>query len=88
MHQKDCRSGFEEVQTIKIESKKFEREVRETLEIQKDASGPKEGGVNKDDGKYVNTLFWIPMMRHLHQVEQKARNREPRQRRHQNELNL
>ena len=78
LHQKDCRSGFEDVQTIKVESRRFEREIREALEIQKHGSGPKEGGVNKDDGKYVKTSFWIPMMRHLHKEEQKKRNREPR----------
>ena len=74
LHQKNCHSGFEEVETIKIESKKFEREVREALEIQKHQSGPKDGKINQDDGKHVKTLFWIPMLRHLRGKEQHEMN--------------
>ena len=43
--------------------------MREALEIQKHQSGPKEGGVNKDDGKHVKTKFWLPIMLDLHKKE-------------------
>ena len=68
-HEKTCQSGFEPVETIKVDSHRFTREVREALEIQKHRSGPKEGGVNKDDGKHVKTKFWLPMMLDLHKKE-------------------
>ena len=68
-HEKTCQSGFEPVETIKVDSHRFTREVREALEIQKHQSGPKDGGVNKDDGKHVKTKFWLPMMLDLHKKE-------------------
>ena len=68
-HERTCQSGFEPIQTIKVDSHRFTREVREALEIQKHQSGPKEGGVNKDDGKHVKTKFWLPMMLDLHKRE-------------------
>ena len=78
LHQRDCKSGFADITTIKVESRKFDREVRENLEIQKHGSGPKEGGINQDDGKHVKTSFWIPMMRYLHRREEKNRERHAR----------
>ena len=75
LHQRDCQSGFQEIETIKVEKRKFEREVREALEIQKHGSGPREGGINQDDGRHVKTSFWIPMMRHLHEKEKREKNR-------------
>ena len=68
-HERTCQSGFEPIETIKVDGHRFTREVREALEIQKHQSGPKEGGVNKDDGKHVKTKFWLPIMRDLHKKE-------------------
>ena len=77
-HAKTCKAGFEEVKTIKVDSQRFSREVREALEIQKSQSGPNDGGINKDDGKHVKTKFWLPMLQHLQNKE----NREPEIRLH------
>ena len=63
---------------IKVDSQRFSREVREALEIQKSQSGPNDGGINKDDGKHVKTKFWLPMLQHLKNKE----NREPEIRLH------
>ena len=49
------------------------------MEIQKFKAGPKEGGINKDEGMYVTTKFWLPFLRHLHSSEEKRA--EQRQRR-------
>ena len=43
------------------------------------------GGINKDDGQYVTTLFWMPFMNHLTK-EENARNRRKDQRRRQEPL--
>ena len=56
-----------------MERNTFERRVREALEIQKHGSGPKEGGINKDDGMYVKTKFWLPYMRYLNKHEMRER---------------
>ena len=68
-HAKKCKKGFQGVETIKVESRYFDRCVREALEIQKHDSGPNEGGINLDEGKYVKTKFWLPMLRHITTVD-------------------
>ena len=52
----------------------FERSVREALEIQRHRSSPKYGGINLDDGQYVKTNFWIPLMDEITK-EEKERSR-------------
>ena len=69
LHQRDCGCGFEAIKTIKVERNKFDRLVREALEIQYHQSGPSEGNINQDDGRYVKTKFWIPMLRNLRKKE-------------------
>ena len=66
-HRKSCPApiNWDEVETLKIESKRFERKVREALEIQKNQCGPKQGGMNLDDGQYVTSLFWTPLFAFL-----------------------
>jgi len=56
---------WSKVETIKVENKRFERKVREALEIQNNHSNPREGGMNQDYGQYVNHTFWRPLMKHL-----------------------
>ena len=34
---------------------------------------PRLGGIEKDDGQYVTTLFWMPFMQYIRQ-EEKERN--------------
>lgn len=65
-HSKDC-DGIQwgETTTLKRENKRFEREVREALEIQRHKSGPAAGGMNVDDGRYVKTQFWKPFFKFL-----------------------
>ena len=70
-HQKTCKAGFETIETIKIEERYFDRCIREALEIQRNGSGPKEGGVNLDYGKYVTTKFWLPLMKYFDKEEEK-----------------
>ena len=43
-HERTCQSGFDDALTIKVERNRFDRQVRESLEIQKHKSGPMEGG--------------------------------------------
>ena len=64
-HAKTCKEGFgwDNVKTIKVEDRKFDRKVREALEIQFHETSPRsEHGLNQDDGQYVTTTFWIPML--------------------------
>ena len=81
--------GFEAIKTIKVERNKFDRLVREALEIQYHQSGPSEGNINQDDGRYVKTKFWIPMLRNLQKKEgSEAQIRERRRhRREQTQIN-
>ena len=70
MHAKDCQQGYlwEDVSTMKVENRKFERKVREALEIQKCETSPLDAnGLNQDDGQYVTTNFWRPMLSYLRQ---------------------
>jgi len=67
-HAKDCKIGFdwENASILKIENKRFDRKVREALEIQFQNTSPRsENGLNQDDGQYVTTNFWKPMFVHL-----------------------
>ena len=86
-HAQTCEEGplFDEATTIKQVSNRFDRCVREALEIQKNGSMPRLGGINKDDGQYVTTLFWMPFMNHLTK-EENARNRRKDQRRRREPL--
>ena len=53
------------MKTIKVESNRFDRKVREALEIQHQKCGPSERGINLDDGQYVTTNFWTPFFKYL-----------------------
>ena len=67
-HAKTCIEGFdwENVKTISVEDKWFQRKVREALEIQFQNTSPRsEHGLNQDDGQYVTTNFWNPMFSYL-----------------------
>ena len=63
VHRKKCTAAIKwnDVETLKVEPRKFERKVREALEIQRNQCGPKYGGMNLDDGQYVKSLFWTPL---------------------------
>ena len=69
-HSKNCSGNilFEEAETIKTVFNKFDRKVRETLEIQKFDCHYKDGGMNPDKGQYVTTKFWIPLLKHLRKL--------------------
>ena len=45
---------------LKTEQRHFERAVREALEIQRHRSAPRFGGMNKDEGQYLKSTFWMP----------------------------
>ena len=67
-HAEICKEGYdwENVYTLKIEDNRFDRKVREALEIQLQETSPhNEQGLNLDDGQYVTTHFWRPMLSHL-----------------------
>ena len=67
-HAKTCRVGFnwEETTLLKTEERKFDRKVREALEIQLQQTSPhSDHGLNQDDGQYVTTSFWKPMLAHI-----------------------
>jgi hypothetical protein len=61
----NCVPDWDETVTLKVEPKRFERKVREALEIQRWQCGPANGGLNLDDGQYVTTAFWTPMFQYL-----------------------
>jgi len=66
-HTKSCDGVIEwnnQRNTIKVESRYFDRKVREALEIQYHRCNPKYGGINQDDGTYVTTSFWKPLMKY------------------------
>jgi len=64
-HSNHCHGSIEwEPNTIKVEGLYFERKVREALEIQYHQTNPKYGGMNQDDGQYVTTSFWKPLLRY------------------------
>ena len=67
-HAEHCKLGYnwDNAKLLKIENRKFDRKVREALEIQfQDTSPRSEHGLNQDDGQYVTTSFWKPMFAHL-----------------------
>ena len=72
-HARTCADGplFNETKTIKVEYNTFDRRIREALEIQKHGAGPKEGGINKDEGMYVKTKFWLPFLKELQKEDRK-----------------
>ena len=76
-HSKDCHGSieFENAETVTIIYNKFDRKVRESLEIQKYDCHYKNGGMNPDKGQYVTTKFWIPLLKHLRTSEEIRRNR-------------
>ena len=67
LHQKDCDGTilWEQTETLKVETNRFDRKVREACEIQYHKCGPKDGGMNLDMGQYVKTQFWTPFFRYL-----------------------
>ena len=59
-HAKTCSEGFdwENMKTLSVKDKRFQRKVREALEIQFHGTSPRsEHGLNQDDGQYVTTNF-------------------------------
>ena len=73
LHSKECngRIEFENAKTVAIINNKFERKVRETLEIQKHDCHKDDGGMNQDKGHYVTTKFWYPMLKYVKKNEEK-----------------
>ena len=61
-HKRTCEKNisWEAANTLKVETNKFNRKVREALEIQYHKCSPANGGLNLDDGQYVKTKFWTP----------------------------
>ena len=70
-HAKKCGGNilFEETETVTTIFNRFDRKVRETLEIQRHDCHYKDGGMNPDKGLYVQTKFWIPYMKYLNKLE-------------------
>ena len=66
LHSKVCDGlRWDQTETVKIEKNRFDRRVREALEIQYNKCGPKNGGMNLDIGQYVKTQFWTPLFSYL-----------------------
>ena len=67
LHSSTCEGEilWDETQTIKIEGNKFNRKVREALEIQYNECRPNDGGMNLDDGQYVTTKLWTPFFKFM-----------------------
>ena len=71
LHAKKCPGEikFDEIETVAVISNRFDRKVRETLEIQKHDCHITNGGINPDHGQYVTTKFWFPMLKWLKKNE-------------------
>ena len=76
-HAQTCEGqiDFENTETVKILYNRFDRKVRETLEIQRHDCHITKGGMNPDKGQYVNNNFWIPFFRHLNQCDERKNRR-------------
>ena len=72
LHSRLCSGNieFEKAKTVAVISNKFERKIRETLEIQKHDCFKDDGGMNPDKGKYVTTKFWYPLLKYLKKTEE------------------
>ena len=72
-HAKNCHGQIDwnGVKTLKTESNKFDRKVREALEIQRNETGP-ENGMNLDHGMYVTSGFWKPLMKYINRSDVKC----------------
>ena len=81
-HARTCPVGpsFNEATMLKTEHRSFDRSVREALEIQRHRSAPKYDGMNKDEGQYLKTTFWMPYM-DMVSKEERERNQRNGQRR-------
>ena len=79
-HAKTCSVGpsFEETAMLKTEQRHFERAVREALEIQRHRSAPRFGGINKDEGQYLKSTFWMPYMDMVSKEEKERSQRRQR----------
>ena len=64
-HHHDCRKEilWEETKQLSSESNYFKRKIREALEIQKRQTHTH--GINKDNGTYVTTQSWIPLLHRI-----------------------
>ena len=62
LHAQNCQGSidFGKTKTVKVEYNRFNRKVREALEIQLNKCGPSEGGMNLDNGQYLDTKLWTP----------------------------
>ena len=72
LHSKDCngRIEFENAKTVAVVRKKFDRKVRESLEIQKHDCHIDHRGMNPDKGQYLKKNFWYPMLKYLKKSEE------------------
>ncbi|XP_065658091.1 uncharacterized protein LOC136082605 [Hydra vulgaris] len=72
-HMRHCSQqiNWDSCRTLKVDAKKFDRKVREALEIQYRQCAPQQKGINLDEGQYVSTKFWTPFMTHLRQKKMK-----------------
>ena len=70
-HKRKCTEGviWENTETVKIEPNRFDRKVREALQIQLEECGPEKGGMNQDNGQYVKTKFWMPYFKYLREMD-------------------
>ena len=67
LHSKNCpgQINFDQAETVAVVHNRFNRKVREALEIQKHGCHVSAGGMNPDKGQYVSTTFWMPLLKHL-----------------------
>ena len=74
-HAKDCQGTieFEKAETVKVISNRFDRKIREALEIQMHDCHHNNGGMNIDKGQYVETKFWTPLLKYVKKTEESRR---------------
>ena len=71
LHSKDCQGKieFDKAQTVSVISNRFDRKIREALEIQMHDCHYLDGGMNTDKGQYVETKFWVPLLKYIKKTQ-------------------
>ena len=70
-HSKICNGEiqFDKTKTERVIYNRFDRKVRESLEIQKHGCNSRQNGMNLDNGQYVTTKFWTPFFKYLRNMK-------------------
>ena len=71
LHSKNCQGKieFDKTETVSAIANRFDRKIREALEIQMHDCHYLDGGMNTDKGQYVETKFWVPLLKYVRKTQ-------------------